>query len=165
MIAEIGCAFAEQSPEIRLLHRRGWVFPRTRRLEWISARLDLALDVAGLAAYPAEIFEAIVVRLELRISDAPILDRQLRTTCFEKLLAVALLDMRLVDEIGDLEAEALAVPVHERAAQARSRQKARPPADRQSGLVGSVAKRHRLLDVVLHHPLADREAQLVVDCR
>src|SRR5271167_2771256 len=65
MVAEIGCAFPEQSPKVRLFHRRGWVCARTRRFKCISARLDLSFDVAGFAAHAAEIFKAIVVRLEL----------------------------------------------------------------------------------------------------
>ena len=79
VIAEAFGALAKDGAEIGLLHRRVGIFARARRLERIAAGLDLSLDVAGLAADTAEIFEAVVIRLELVVGDAPILDRQLRT--------------------------------------------------------------------------------------
>src|SRR5262249_57495785 len=121
----------EQGGVVRLLHRRGRIFARTRALERISARLDLALEVARLAARPAQIFEAVVMRLELLVGCAPILDGQLG---IDKVLAIALLEMRLVDEVGGLEAIGLAVPVHERTAEPGARQEASPPAHRQGRL-------------------------------
>jgi hypothetical protein len=44
-------------------------------------------------------------------------------------------------------------------------QKAFPTTDGQSGLVGTVPKRHRDLGIVLHHRLADRKAQFVMNGR
>ena len=44
----------------------------------IAAGLNMALDVAGFAAGSQEIFEAIVVRFQVIISDAPILDGHFR---------------------------------------------------------------------------------------
>src|ERR1700730_4562 len=108
MVSELARAFPKQAAEIGLLHRRGRIFPRARRLEWIAAWLDLPVDISGLSARPEQVFEAIVMGLELRIGDTPILDRQLRTARFEELLAVALLDMSLVDEVSDLKTEGLA---------------------------------------------------------
>jgi len=55
---------------MRLLGLSG-IVPRTRRRERIAAKQDPALDVA---AYTAEIFEAIVVGLEFLIGDAAVLD-------------------------------------------------------------------------------------------
>src|SRR5262249_17784836 len=88
MISETFRPFPEQRAVVRLLHRRGRIFARTRALERISARLDLALEVARLAARPAQIFEAVVMRLELLVGCAPILDGQLG---IDKVLAIALL--------------------------------------------------------------------------
>ena len=68
-------------------------------------------------------------------------------------------------EVRGLETEALTVPVDECATQSGTRQEALPPPDRQCGLIGRVAKGHGLANVVLHHRLADREPQFVVDRR
>src|SRR5258708_7909726 len=103
------------------------------------------------------------MRLELVVGHAPIPDRELRTASVKKFLPVAFEDMRAVGEIGDLEAKALSVPVHECPAQALSRQEALPAAKGQRSLVGVVAEGHRHLRIVLHHPLADREGQGSVD--
>src|SRR6202022_1161267 len=143
MVAEALRALAEDRAEIGLLERWVGVFARSRRLERVAAGLDLALDVAGFAADATEIFEAVVVRLKIVIGDAPVLDRQLRSAGVEKFLAVALDSMAAQDKVRHLGAEALTVPVHERAAETLARQKALPAADRQRGLVRVVAKRHR----------------------
>jgi hypothetical protein len=122
--------------------------------------LNLAFDVSGLAAGPTEIFEPIVVRLELVIGDAPILNGQVR---IDEALAITLLEMGLVDEIDRLKAIRLAIPMHQRAAQTGSRQVSDPSPHRQRGLIRRVAGGHCFLDVVLHQGLADREPQFVVD--
>ena len=93
MVAEVFRALTKDGAEIGLLQRRIGIFPRPPRLERVPAGQDLALDVAGLAADPAQIFEAVVIGLDLVVGDAPILDRQLRSTGVEKFLAVALDDM------------------------------------------------------------------------
>ena len=133
VVAEAFRTLAEDGAEVSFLERRIGIFARPRRLERIAAGLDLALDVAGLAADAAELFKAVVIGLQLVIGDAPVLDRQLRSAGIEKFLAVSLDDMAVQDEIGHLGAKALTVPVHERAAEALSRQKALPSADRQGG--------------------------------
>ena len=58
-----------------LLLRRRRIGPRARAFERVAAVLDLALEVAGRARGAAQIFELVVVRLELVIGDAPVLDR------------------------------------------------------------------------------------------
>src|SRR4029450_7512338 len=116
--------------------------------------------VARLAGGAAEILEAVIVRLELVVGDAPVLDRPLR---IDEALAVALLEMRAIDEVGRLEAPGRAVPVRRRAAQARARHKTLPAPHRQRRLPRCVAKGHCLLDVVLGQRLAYSVAQLVVD--
>jgi hypothetical protein len=75
MIAEAFRALAEDGAEIGLLHRRVGIVACPRRLERIAARLNLTLDVTGLATDADEMFEAVVMRLQLVISDAPVLDR------------------------------------------------------------------------------------------
>src|SRR5262249_9136309 len=151
---------AEQSAVVRLLHRWRRILARTEPFERIAATLDLALDVAGLAARATQIFEAVVMRLELVVSHSPILDSQVG---IDEALAGTLLQMGLVDEVGGLKAIRLSVPMHQSAADAGSRQKADPSPHRQRGLIGGVADGHRLLDVVLHQRLADSEAQFVMD--
>jgi len=76
-----------------------WDIPVSAAPRTDCRRVEFVLDVAGLAAYPAEIFETIVIRLKLIIGNAPILNRQIRTTGFEKLFPVALQDVRSVDEV------------------------------------------------------------------
>src|SRR5262245_16855349 len=54
------------------------IFVLARPFEHIAAVDDLAAQVAGLAGNAGELFEAIVVRLELVVADRIIRDRQLR---------------------------------------------------------------------------------------
>src|ERR1700676_1372307 len=99
---------------------------------------------------------------EFVVRDAPILNGQFR---IEELLAIALLDMSLVDKVGLLKTKALTIPVDKCAAEAGSRQETFPPANGQCGLIRSIAKGDGLFYVVLHHRLSDREPQLVVNPR
>jgi len=68
----------------------------------------MPLDVAGLAAYPAEIFETVVIRLKLIIGNAPILivrsGPQASRNFFRSAAGYA-----FVDEVSHLRAETLAV--------------------------------------------------------
>src|SRR5271156_1224322 len=132
MVSKSVSAFAEQRAEVGLLHRRRRILARPWRVERITTRLNRILDVASLAAGAQQVLEAIVMGLELAVGDAPILNCQV---WIEDLFAVTLFDVRLIDEVGDLEAEGLAVPMHERAAETRARQKARPAADGKCGFV------------------------------
>jgi hypothetical protein len=68
-----------------------------------------------------------VVWLKLVIADGPMLDGRLR---IDEALVIAMLEMRLVDEIDWLKAIGLAVPMHRRTAQAGSRQKSLPSGQR-----------------------------------
>src|SRR5580698_1224693 len=50
-------------------------FPGPRCFQRIAAGLNLSLDVACLTTDAAEIFEAVIMRLEFGVGDAPVLDR------------------------------------------------------------------------------------------
>src|SRR3984957_11220560 len=126
----------------------------------IAARLNLALDVACLAAGAEQVLEAIVVRLEIIVGDTPVLDGEVR---IEKILAVAFARARRQLKIVRLEAVGLAIPMHHGATEARARKKGLPAPHRQSHLRSLVAERHGLAGVVLHHGLANIEAQFVMD--
>src|SRR3954463_14531322 len=58
----------------RLLLRRGRVLPRARLFEDVAAGNLLSLEVARLARNTQQIFEAVVVRLEVGVRHAPILE-------------------------------------------------------------------------------------------
>src|ERR1700730_17336922 len=142
------------------LLRRRRIVPRSRRFMRIAARLNLTLDVARLAAGAEQVLEAIVVRLEGIVSDTPILDGEVR---IEKILAVAFARACRQLEIVRLESVCLAIPMHHGAAEARARQKRLPAPNRQRHLRSKVAECNRLARVVLHHGLANIEAQFVMD--
>src|SRR5437660_3861980 len=116
---------------------------------------DFSFDITGCSTYPDEILEPIVMRLELVIGNAPILDRQIGAAGVEKFLAITFQVVSAVNEICYLSAETLPVPVHEGATQSLSRKEAFPPPDRQCPLVGSIPKGNRDLHVILHHRLAN----------
>src|SRR3984957_19010194 len=126
----------------------------------IAARLNLALDVARLTAGAEQVLEAIVVWLQIIVGDAPILDGEVR---IEKILAVSFARARRQLKIVRLKAVGLAIPMHHGATEARARKKGLPAPNRQSHLRSLVAKRHRFAGVVLHHGLANIEAQFVMD--
>src|SRR5215831_778955 len=162
MVSEALRSFPEKRAVIRLFHRRSWILAGARSFKRISAPLDLAFDVSCLAARSTQIFESIIMRLKLVIADAPILNGKLG---IDKALAVTLLKVCLVDEVGRLKSIGLAIPMHQRAAHAGSGQKSYPSTHRQCRLVGRIANGHRLLDVILHQAFSDREPQFVVNCR
>ena len=93
MIAETFGAIAKDCAEIGSFCG-GLGYSLSGGFERIAAGLNLSFDIAGLAAHANEIFETIVIRLKLIIGDAPVLNRQLRTTGFEKFFPVTLKDMR-----------------------------------------------------------------------
>src|SRR5271167_2998688 len=97
----------------------GWsrIFARSRRFMRIAARLDLALDIASLAAGAQEVLEAIVVRLEFIVSHSPVLNGQIRV---EKVFAVAFASAGCEFEVICLKAVRLAIPVHHGAAESGS---------------------------------------------
>src|ERR1700755_2437579 len=85
------------------------IFSGARAFEGVAALHDLALDVSCGARRSAEVFEAVVMRLELAVRDAPVLDRHVRR---QEVLAVAFGEVRLEDEVARQEAPHFRVPVH-----------------------------------------------------
>jgi hypothetical protein len=122
----------------------------------------LPLDVAGLAADPAQIFETIVRRFQLVVADAPILDREIR---IEECLAVARLDVAAIDEVGNLETPGRAVPMHHRSAEPGAREKPAQAPQWQRALVAPIAERVGLPRGIDHQPVANAETQFVVHSR
>src|SRR5215208_4834066 len=88
MIAELGRSLGEQLARVVRLQWRVRVLARTRVLEWIAAGLDMTLDVARLAGHPGCVFKFVVIRLDFRTRDAPVLQRHVIR---DEALAVALL--------------------------------------------------------------------------
>ena len=74
LVAELLRGLGEQRVAVALLLRRRRIGPRARALERIAAVLDLAVEIAGRARGAAQILELIVMRLEIVVGDAPILD-------------------------------------------------------------------------------------------
>src|SRR5262249_18721370 len=62
--------------ERRPPQRRHRVFLLARTLEWIAARVDLAIDVAGLARHSNFVLNLFVVRFELLVTKWPVFDRR-----------------------------------------------------------------------------------------
>ena len=108
MISEAFGAFAKEGAEKGFLLWRRRIVARPRRFERIAARMNHALDVAGLAAGAEQVLEAIEMGFEFVVRDAPILNGQFR---IEDLLAVALLDVSFVDEVSLLKTKALGQPM------------------------------------------------------
>ena len=140
--------------------RRQRIIARARRLERVAAALDLAIYVAGLARHRRSVFELVVIRLELGVGDAPILDGHVGR---DEALAVALLV-----EAADLELHVgptpgVAAPVHGRAADDLAGQERAEPPHRQRFLRGIVAHRERVARGVLHEVVTHHVAQLVAD--
>ena len=108
---------------------------------WIGS-----LQVPGLARCPADIFEFVVIGLQLIVCHAPVLDGQLR---IDEVLAVSLLVMAPHLKVGWLEAPMLTVPMQTGAAQSLAEQKGSKPAHGKSSLVRLVAEGQRLACEVL----------------
>src|SRR5713226_8016636 len=109
MIAHAVRRLTEQRALKMLLLRRSRVLARTRRFMGIAARLNLTLDVAGLAAGSQEVLEAIVVRFEIVVGHTPILNGYIR---IEEGLAIAFVCAARQLKVVGLEAVGLAVPMH-----------------------------------------------------
>src|SRR6185312_9707993 len=101
-----------------------------------AACLDLPAQVAGLAGDAEQLLESFVVRLQLLIGDAPILNRHIGR---QRGRAVALDQARAQLWVVFGPAETLAVPVIAGSADARARQERFDSADRQCRLVARVA--------------------------
>src|SRR5216683_5742557 len=112
-----------------LLLRRSWILARSRRFMRIAARLNLAFDIAGLAAGTQQVLEAIVVRFQVIVSHAPILNGHIR---IEEVLAVALACAGCQLKVVSLKTVSLAVPMHHGAAKPGTGQKRLPTSNGQS---------------------------------
>src|SRR5689334_1880640 len=64
-VAQRGHRLGEQGTLIGALRRRVWILARARPFVRIAARLDLALDVAGLAADAEDFLELVVIGFDL----------------------------------------------------------------------------------------------------
>src|SRR4051794_16995428 len=103
---------------MRLLHGRVRIVAAARSLERIAAEALRALDVAGEPRGSAHLLEERVIRLELLVSDSPVLDRDV---VGQEVLAVALVGPAPQPEPFGLKAPSLSVPVHHGAADALAR--------------------------------------------
>ena len=144
------------------LHRRIRIIAGAWAFEGIAARLDLPLQIAGLAADAVEIFEAIEVRLELVIGDAPVLTG---AVLGELARPVAREGAAPRLEIPRQEAPGDAVPVNRRAADAFAREEGPHLAHRQRRIANRVAEGERLARQVLHQLVAAGVTELVVRVR
>src|SRR5207253_9697143 len=73
LVAHLLRRLLEERAGVRHLERRIRIVARALAFERIAAGNDLALEVARLAADAVEMFEAIEVRLDLVVGDAPVL--------------------------------------------------------------------------------------------
>src|SRR4051794_12126610 len=119
MIAELGRCLGEQLAGVVGFQRRIGIIARTWILEWIAARLDLTLDVTGLAGNARRIFELVIIGFDLGTGNAPILQRHVIRY---EVLAVALLVLRADAQFMVGPAPSHAVPVHAGAANSFARQ-------------------------------------------
>ena len=138
------------------------VRPAARALERVAARDDLPVQVARLAGGADVVLERVVVRLELVVGDAPVLDG---AALGDLLLAVALDHVRAVAEVGRQEAPELARPVHHRAAESLTRVERAVLPHRQRRGTRVRPPRPRLPLEVDHHRVAPRVAEAVVVVR
>ena len=127
---------------VALLLRRRRIRPRARALEGVAAVLNRSLEIAGFARRAAQIFELVVMRLEIVERDAPILDGHVRR---QETGAIPLRQVTAQHEIARQEAPGLGVPMNAGAADAIAEHEGAPVAHRQRRLIGVVAERHRNL--------------------
>src|SRR5207302_6728180 len=144
---------------VRGLHRRIRVLARAWTLEGIAAGLDLALQVAGLAADAVEILEAVEMWLELFVDHAPVLAGavlgELARTVARERAAPRF-------KVPGQEAPSDAVPMHGRAAHALAWQERSHVTHRQRRIADRVAEGERLARQVLHQLVAASVTELVV---
>src|ERR1044071_5841507 len=101
--------------------------PGTLALERIAAVLNLTVQIAGRSTCTAEIFESVVVGLEVVISDAPILNGHV---VGKEARAIAFGQMCSQHEIAGKKAPGLRIPVDPAAANSVGRHERTPAADR-----------------------------------
>src|SRR5258708_7895195 len=97
---------------MRAPRRRGWILARARPPRRIAACLDLAGQVAGLAADAEDFLELVIVGFDLVPGDAPVL--QIAVLRNER-CAIALFNARAHLEIMRQKAARIAAPVGRRA--------------------------------------------------
>ena len=114
MVAESRGGLTKQGALVMLFHRRGGILPRSRRLERIASRLNLALDVSRFAAGTEQILKSVIVWFEVIVGDTPVLDLDVRC---EEARAVPFPRAGGELKIICLKPIGLAVPVHHRSAE------------------------------------------------
>src|ERR1019366_4357617 len=103
-----------------LNHRRCRIFAGSCALERVAAGLYLPVQIACSAAGAAKLVELIVMRFELLVGHAPVLNAEI--VIGDGFLAIVLLIVALGQEIGRQKAPDLAVPMHAAAADAGAEQ-------------------------------------------
>jgi hypothetical protein len=112
-VAQRTCRLGEQGALMRAPRRRVRILARARPFVGIAAWLDLAIQVAGLAADAEDFLELVIVGFDIVPGDAPIL--QIAVLGNER-RAIPLLDARAHFEIVRQEAARIAAPVRRRPA-------------------------------------------------
>src|SRR5262249_39207357 len=108
------------------------VIVAARSLEWIAARHDPPAQIPGLPGDGAELAEPIVERLDLVVTERPILDRH---ALRDRLGPIFLAELRPDAEIGRQEPPVQRTPMNASAADAFAGQEGAEPADRQREFV------------------------------
>ncbi len=152
----------EDQSRLRHDQRLVGIFVLPRAFEGIAAVDDLALQIPRLARSAAQFLEAVEMRLQLLVSDAPILDRQIGGN---RVLAVAFGQMRAQVQFARQRAPGDAVPVRARPADAVAHRERAPAPHRGRGLVRHMAHGQRLGRGVEHQLEAQPVFQLVADVR
>ena len=162
MIAVVLCRGGEHLARQDRRQRRQRIFARAGRLKRVAARLDLPADVAGLAGNRRRVFEPVVIRLQLVVGDAPVLDRHIGGN---EILAVALLVHGAHLELHVGPPPGVAAPMHARSADHLAGQERAEAAHRQRFLGWIIADRQRVPRSVHHEVVPHHVAQLVADVR
>jgi hypothetical protein len=122
-------------------------------------RPGFCVEVSSQPGRAAQIFELGVMRLEIVVADAPILNRHVRG---EKICAVALRQVALERKVGGEKPPGFGVPMHAGAAGAVAEHEGAPRADRQRRFARLVSKCHRHLRVAQEQFTLQAVAQFVL---
>ena len=160
MIASVARGVGEHFARQNRRQRRQGIVAGARCLERIASREDFSGEIAGLAGNRSGVLELLVIRLELGIGDAPILNRHVVGNEF---FAVALFVSRANLEFHVGPAPGVAAPVHAGSAHHFAGQERAEPAHRQRVLLRIVAHGNGVARGVLHQVVAHDIAQLVAD--
>src|SRR5215469_3376872 len=74
--AELLCGFGHMIREPAAAQRRHRVFALPGRLKNVAARIDFASQIAGLAADADFVLHDVIIRLEVLITERPVLERR-----------------------------------------------------------------------------------------